>query len=159
MWVRLTGAVVALVAVLAILIFASNQTESGWVRHALAHLSGASIGGFFLVLGRWEVREPLRIRWKRQIGPPTAIVGLAIFTGAQLVESVSAWTERAGSGALHDGSGFIGAFALAIIPIAVLLWIFEAVLKKRASPWSLVIVAVIGIGLPLLFAGGLRSFS
>ena len=74
---------------------------------------------------------------------------------AQLVESGSAYTERAGAGVLHDASGAASTLALGVIFVGVVHWVITSVRVPRWVEVVAIIVAIIASALVALLTIGL----
>ena len=130
---------VALVILIVIVIVANAVASSGWVAHAVTHLSVAGVAGFLhrgpLLKGKqwWKIR-------------PVAVVGgLGFMSLAQLVEALSAYTERAGAGILHDASGVASVLALGVIFVGVVHWVMTGVWGQRSPRWVVHVATIVAI--------------
>ena len=145
----------ALIFMIVVLVVANRVLSSGWEGHAMTHLSAATIAGFFFA-ATFRLHQRTSPRPKRSWKPsPIFLSGLGFLAVAQLVESVSAYTERAGAEILHDASGAASTVALGVIFVGVVHWVIPSVRGPRWFVVFAIIVAIIASALVTLLTIGL----
>ena len=141
---------VALVILIVIVIVANAVARSGWVAdwvaHAVTHLSVAGVAGFLFTATVRLHRGPLlkgKHWWK--IRPVAVVSGLGFMSLGQLVEALSAYTERAGAGILHDASGVAMVLASGVIFVGVVHWVLTGVWGQRSHRWVVHVATIFAI--------------
>lgn len=151
-----------LLAVLVVLIaWAANslaERAGGWVPHAVSHLTAGLIA--LLITVRAVIlrrRRGVSMAWAGNAGPLVLIVGLALFTLSQLIESLSAVIEYPESGILHDVTSQTTMLGLLVTFVGAALIAYMATRAKKLTRWTLGLVILSSLFLVFSATCGLPS--
>ena len=117
---------------------------SGWVPHAVSHLTGTAVGGLLLAMGGMHYRRLGRqVVGVGRIGAQVFVAAALLVTLSQCVEALSAVIEYPTAGLMHTASGLATAVSLVILAVGLLAMVFAAVSGRQLPRWVLVVAAVL----------------